>query len=149
MKSMLSIGAGLCALALASAAQAAVLYGATSGAGPGELYILNPANGAIVTDIGPLNDAAAVSYGMTGIAFDPSTGILYGSSGNSGANPPASRAQFVSINPATGLVTDIGAFNAGSGNTMTDLAFDPTTHTLYGVGSSGGPNLYSVNLTTG
>src|SRR5262249_18016308 len=57
-------------------------------------------------------------------------------------------------NPATALVSVIGAFNAGPVNssgtpaTMADLAFDSAGN-LYGVASIGGPNLYSINATTG
>jgi hypothetical protein len=49
----------------------------------------------------------------------------------------------------------IGSFNTGHTNTggtpatMSDLAFDPTSNILYGMGSIGGPNLYSIDLTTG
>ena len=65
-----------------------------------------------------------------------------------------SNARLVSINPATALVTDIGPFNAGPTNTggtpatMADIAFDPAGN-LYGVGSIGGPQLYSISTLTG
>src|SRR5205085_2103707 len=36
----------------------------------------------------------------------------------------------------------------GTPATMSDLAFTPTGQ-LYGIGSIGGPNLYSINLSTG
>jgi hypothetical protein len=60
----------------------------------------------------------------------------------------------VTINPSNGLVTVIGSFDAGPVNqegipaTMGDLAFDSAGN-LYGVGTVGGPQLYSINLTTG
>jgi hypothetical protein len=139
----------LCVFVVAARADAGTLYGATASSGDGELYILNAATGGTVQDIGPLNDAAALNYNMTGLAFHPVSGVLYGSTGNSGANPAAAKARLVAINPATAQVTVIGQFNAGSGNTMTDLAFDPTSNKLYGVGSSGGPNLYEINIITG
>src|SRR5205814_5822857 len=100
---------GLTLAAGASRARAAILYGATSAGGPGELFILNPASGAVVTDVGPLNDALTVNYPVTGLAFSPVTGVLYGSTGNAGAVD----AILVTINPATALVTVIGSFNAG------------------------------------
>jgi hypothetical protein len=142
----------LCALAvltMSARVEAAALYASSAAGGPGELYIINPANGGMVTDVGALNDAFGVNYGITGLAFNPFTGLLYGSTGNSVA---ATAAKLVSINPATGLVTVIGSFNAGNvGNpsTMSDLAFDPSTGTLYGVGSIGGPQLYRINPLTG
>jgi hypothetical protein len=128
----------------------AQLYATTSAGGPGELYILNPANGGLVQDVGPTNDAGAQNYPITGLAFNPLTGVLYGSTGNAGATD----ATLVTINPLTGLVTVVGAFNAGPVNsggtpsTMADLAFD-STGALYGVASIGGPNLYSINTVTG
>lgn len=33
--------------------------------------------------------------------------------------------------------------------TMADLTIDPTTNSLYGIGSVGGPSMYSVNTLTG
>jgi hypothetical protein len=85
------------------------------------------------------------------LAFNPLTGLLYGSTGNSVA---ASAAKLVSINPLNGLVTVIGSFNAGPVNssgtpsTMSDLSFDSAGN-LFGVGSIGGPQIYSINLLTG
>jgi hypothetical protein len=144
----------LCAsavLALAARADASTLYGATSAGGPGELYVLNPANGAMIQDVGPLNDSLGGNYPITGLALNPLTGVLYGSTGNAIAGREA---RLVTINPASGLVTVIGSFNAGPVNTsgtpatMADIAFDATGH-LFGVGSIGGPQVYSINLGTG
>lgn len=149
--SLKTISVTLClagTFAVSERAEAATLYGATSAGGPGELYTLNPATGAMISDIGPLVDANSVNYPITGLAFNPVTGLLYGSTGNSVA---ATAAQLVTINPATGRVTVIGAFNVGNtGNpsTMADLAFDSSGN-LFGVGSIGGPQLYSINLLTG
>jgi len=124
----------------ATQAQAQTLYGATS-SGHGELYILDPTTGGALLDVGPLNDAGALNYSVTGMAFDPVTGVLYGSTGGvSGHN-------LLTINPANGLVNVVGSFNAGSA-TMTDLAFDSSGN-LYGISSSGGANLYSINIATG
>ena len=135
----------------ADSARAAVLYASTAAGDTGQLYTLNPANGAMVQNIGPLNDAAGTNYPITGLAFHPTTGVLYGATGN---NPAATAARLVTINPATGLVTVIGSFNAGPTNssgtpsTMGDLAFDSAGN-LFGVGTIGGPQLYSINAATG
>jgi hypothetical protein len=137
-------------LAAASQVHAGTLYAATSAGGPGELYIINQATGALVQDVGPLNDVNNINYPITGLAFSPITSVLYGSTGNAGAVD----ATLVTINATTGLVTPIGSFNAGPLNsggtpaTMADLAFDSAGN-LYGVGSIGGPNLYSINVITG
>jgi hypothetical protein len=137
-------------LAATSQVQAGTLYAATSAGAPGELYVINQATGAIVQDVGPLNDALSTNYPITGLAFHPTTGVLYGSTGNAGTVD----ALLVKINPATALVSVIGSFNAGPVNssgtptTMADLAFDSAGN-LYGVASIGGPNLYSINVATG
>ena len=137
-------------LACAANANAGTLYASTSAGGPGELYIINQANGAVIQDIGPLNDSSSVNYPITGLAFSPVTGLLYGSTGNAGAVDGI----LVKINPATALVTVVGPFNAGPVNsggspaTMADIAFDSAGN-LYGVGSIGGPQLYSINTATG
>src|SRR5690242_10793419 len=86
-------------LATLGRADASILYGATSAGGPGELYILNPATGAMIQDVGPLNDLSSVNYPITGLAFHPITGVLYGSTGNAGTTD----ALLVTINPASGL----------------------------------------------
>jgi hypothetical protein len=121
-----------------------VLYASTSAGGPGELYIIDQNTGSMVQDIGPLNDTSTVNYPMTGLAFDPITKVLYGSTSNS--NPPTAH-MLVRINPITAVVTPIGSFTGvPSGSTMTDLAFDASGN-LYSIASVGGPNLYSINKT--
>jgi hypothetical protein len=136
------------ALASATAADAATLYGSTASGGAGELYVLNPATGGMIQDVGPLNDALNVNYGVTGLAFNPVNGLLYGSTANA---DPATAAKLITINPLTGSVTVIGDFNVtggGLGATMADIGFDSAGH-LYGIGSKGGPQLYSIDLLTG
>jgi hypothetical protein len=146
----LAFGALGAVLLLATSADAATLYASTAAGAAGQLVILNPANGALVSTVGPLNDVAGTNYPITGLAFHPTTGVLYGSTGN---NPEATAARLVTINPATAQVTLIGSFNAGPVNsndvptTMADLGFDSAGN-LYGVASIGGPNVYSINLAT-
>src|SRR5262245_56678983 len=102
-------------------ADADVLFAATAAGGPGELYTLDPATGAVIQDIGPINDTNNVNYPITGLAFQPGTGSLWGSTGN---KFPATAATLVKIDPTTGQAIVIGPFNVGNGATMTDLAFD-------------------------
>jgi hypothetical protein len=140
----------LSAIVLTQTADAAVMFASSAAGGPGELYTINPANGAMVSDIGPLNDLAATNYPITGLAFNPISGVLFGSTGNAGTVD----AKLVTINPATALVTVIGNFDAGPTNssgvpaTMADIGFDSAGN-LYGVSSIGGPDLYSINPVTG
>lgn len=142
----LMIASTLSLIGNSTRSNAADFYAASGQGAAGELYLIDPTSGATITDVGPLKDSSALNYGMTGMAFDPVSGVLYGSS----ANQPASTAgRLVTIDPATGLVTPIGSFNLAAGGTMTDLAFDPTTDTLYGISSNGGANLYTINTATG
>jgi hypothetical protein len=119
------------------------LFGATASGSPGELYILDPATGAVVQDIGPLNDNSSTNYPITGLAFSPLTGVLYGSTANNAPVP----GHLVTVDPLTALVTDIGSFNLTLG-TLADLAFDNAGN-LYGISSKFGPQLYSVDSSTG
>ena len=93
----------LSGLVLGSRADAATLYASTAAGAAGELYIINAANGALVQNIGSLDDAGGTNYPITGLAFHPVTGVLYGSTGN---KPTATAARLVTINPATAQVTD-------------------------------------------
>ena len=142
-----------CLLAMffvSASASAQSLYASAAAGATGRLYRLNPATGAVLQDIGPLNDVTGLNYPITGLAFHPTTGVLYGSTGN---NPATTAARLVRIDPATAQLTVIGSFNAGPTNssgtpaTMADLSFDSAGN-LFGVGSIGGPQLYSINLAT-
>lgn len=126
-------------------ADAQVLYAARGAGQTGELYTLNPTTGAMIQDVGPLNDVGATNYGMTGIAFSPASGTLFGSTAG---NIAATAGNLVTINPANAQVTVVGPFNIGAGVTMTDLAFGPSGQ-LYGISSVGGANLYTIDVLTG
>jgi hypothetical protein len=125
-----------------SRTDASTLYGATSSGGPGELWIIDKTTGTAIQDVGPLNDSVGTNYAVTGLAFNPITGVLFGSTGNSSGQ------KLLTINPATALVTVVGSFNAGARNTMADLAFDQDGN-LFGIGANPVPTLHSINLSTG
>jgi hypothetical protein len=138
-------------LAVFSRADASTLYASTASGNAGELYIINSSTGAVIQDIGPLNNATNLNYAMTGLAFDPVSGMLYGSTA-SGSSNPSTRNLLVTINPASGRVTVKGPYNlsgAAAGGSMADISFDPTTGVLYGISTNGGAHLYSINTTTG
>ncbi|MEX2309369.1 MAG: hypothetical protein WD738_17350 [Pirellulales bacterium] len=151
MKLIKMVCLALAVLSVSARADAATLYASTAAGAAGDLYKLDPATGAVMEHVGPLNDANGTNYPITGLAFQPGTHVLYGSTGN---NPVATAALLVTINPATALVTVVGPYNAGPVNssgtpaTMADLDFD-AAGTLYGIGSIGGPQLYSINTATG
>ena len=144
---MMILMAGMLLLvATGGVAQADTLYGATGSNGVnGELYTLNPANGSVLTDVGPLNDASGLHYGLTGLRFNTLTGVLYGSTANASPTDPR---WLVTVNPLTALVTPLGSYAAGSNVTMSDLAFDSTTGNMYGVSGQSG-NFYLINQGTG
>lgn len=125
-----------------SAAAAQVLYGATGSRGiDGQLVTINTLTGS-ATVVGPLQNAAGSKYGLTALAFHPTTGVLFGATTNQSATSPGS---LVTINPATGVVTTIGSF--GVGISFGDLAFS-STGVLFGTRNVGG-DLFTVDLATG
>jgi hypothetical protein len=87
-------------------------------------------------------DAAGNAYAMTGMAFHPTSGVLYGSTSN---QSPTSSGYLVTIDPLTGLVTPIGSFGVAS--TMADVTFVGTT--MYGMQAAGSHVLHTVDLLTG
>jgi hypothetical protein len=118
-----------------------VLYVATGTFGvTGILYTIDPANGNLLTTVGPLNDVNGNNYPMAGIKHHPITGIFYGATANAPVNPNS----LVTIDPATALVTVIGPCNA----VLTDLAIDPTTGIMYGIDGFN-QKFYTINTTTG
>jgi PEP-CTERM motif len=129
--------------ALASAVRAQeTLYVATGSKGAaGVLYTVNPFTAAF-TSVGPITTGAA-AIGMTGLAFDPLNGALYGITGLESPNFPRS---LVTINPATGAATVLGTLTSTFGTTgLTDISFQ-SDGTLFGISPS---TLYTINLGTG
>ena len=125
-----------------AAGRRAVLYAASGTFGvTGILYTLDPATGAVLTTVGPLNDAAGNNYGMTGLKYHPTTGIFYGATAHASPTNPD---YLVIVDPATALVTPIGPFGA----ILTDIAIDPTTGIMYAV-SGWNQKFYTINTTTG
>ena len=103
------------------------------------LYTLNTTTGAVDSVIGP------IALEVTGLAFHPTTGVLYGTTSNLSPSNPRS---LITIDPNTGVGTLIGST---SGHVMTDIAFD-SSGTLYGWSGwrdRGTSDLNTINLTTG
>lgn len=112
------------------------LYTAQGSSNSSNLYTVNPATGA-VTSVGP------TGRGFSGLAFDPTSGILYGATSN---NSPLNIRSLVTVNPASGATTLVGAFGIGAA-TMADIAFDSAGQ-LYGYSSSG-RKLYAIDKSSG
>jgi hypothetical protein len=103
---------------------AGTLWGSLSARGaagtPG-LYSINPATGA-ATFVAPIQDSSGTppSGGVVSLQFD-CQGTLYGGTATGLFAPDGGR--LVTINPATGLFTFVGAVSATAGNSLGALAF--------------------------
>jgi hypothetical protein len=123
------------------------LFAATGSNGvQGILYTINPANANVVLTIGPIKVGAS-PIGITGLAFHPTNGTLYGVTANESPNFAQS---LVTINPATGAATLIGSSFSLTAP-VPDISFD-NTGVLYGFRSGGDANsaqLGTINLSNG
>lgn len=121
----------------------AALFAAKAGPSTtSDLYSVDPVTGAM-TSIGP------IGFAVTGLAADPTTGILYGStSGNSAASPHS----IITIDKATGAGTLVGDLGLGVGHNAADICFDATGQ-LWGWDSHGNSDntigLISIDKATG
>lgn len=116
----------------------AILYAAQgTSATTSDLYTLDPLTGAVSSDIGP------IGYAITGLAFDPTSGILYGSTSNNSAANPAS---IITINTTTGAGTLVGAIGLGVFHAASDICFTSDGQ-MWGLDSSDG--LIKINKGTG
>ena len=115
----------------------AVLYGATGGNVNSDLYTVNTATGA-TTSLGP------IGFAVTGLAVDPTTGTLYGSTSMQSPSNPGS---IIAINKATGAGTLVGSIGM-PGEEVADLTFD-AAGTLYGWTEIFGDDLVTINTATG
>ena len=114
-----------------------ILFGAVGSGTPSDLFILNPSNGSVVADLGP------TGFSITGLRFDPTTGILYGSTANIGV----SRGSLITLNPITGTGTLVGSYGI-AGHTMADITFTKNG-TLYGWAEPSRDDLHIINKATG
>lgn len=114
-----------------------ILFGAVGGGTLSDLFILNPANGSVVADLGP------TGFSITGLRFDPTTGILYGSTANIGP----SRGSLITLNLFTGAGTLVGSFGIPN-HTMADITFTKNG-TLYGWAEAQRDDLHIINKATG
>jgi hypothetical protein len=107
--------------------------GATSSL-PSNLWRVDPATGA-TTSLGN------TGYAITGLAQDPTTGILYGVSNN---NSPIAPKTLLTIDPANGAATGVGPI----GLKIADISFD-STGKLFGWWDEPEDNLVSIDKATG
>jgi hypothetical protein len=142
ISALLAIFAVLPSAALALPAP--TLFVATGGTGnssvtapPSPLYKIDPGNGATLATVGN------TGYAITGLAQDPTSGILYGVSNNK--SPLVPRA-LITIDPATGAAALVGQLSPGE-NRIADISFNSFGQ-LYGWNESG-DILSSIDKATG
>jgi hypothetical protein len=130
---------GLQSLPVRAGAPAQILYGADgAGGNPAtNLYTLDPSNGAVLTTVGP------VGFAVTGLAFHPTTGILYGTTGG---QDPTNPAALIAINPTTGAGVLVGDHGAGT-SPVADITFG-ADGTLFGWWEET-DDLVTIDLLTG
>lgn len=90
------------ALLVTSAFAQVQLYGTVNAAGNSTLVRLDPATGALLQTIGP------VGYQINGLAFDPTSGKLYGSTSSQSEACSTCLSRIVTINTSTGAGTVVG-----------------------------------------
>lgn len=127
----------------AAALPAPSLFLTTGGAGdskvtppPSNLWNVNPATGASFA-------VGNTGYAITGMAQDPTTGVLYAVSNFKSPNTPLA---LLTINPATGAATQIGTF--GKEQKIADIAFNSIGQ-LFGWWDEPEDNLVSIDKLTG
>lgn len=139
---LLTIGAAtlLMAPSAASALPGPVLLATTGGTGghgtspPSNLYRLDPATGA-TTSLG------GTGYAITGLAQDPTTGVLYGVSSQ---GSPIAPLELLTLNPTTGAATPVGPLGE---QRVADISFDSQGR-LFGW-SEFGDELVSIDKGSG
>jgi len=144
----------LCLLILVSAAYgltAQTIYVATGSNGTaGTLYQVNSTNGDVLSMVNITNANGGGAIGITGLAFNPLNGTLYGvtvrdvTDAATGGNTVSG--SLVTINTTTGAATVIGSF--GNNQAIGDIAFSASGN-LYGWEARTPFSLATISLTTG
>jgi hypothetical protein len=146
LRFLAAIAASCCALlAFASPGSAQErLYGADGARGfPSKLYVLDPSTGAATQTVGPIFTGLAAGLAVTGLAEDPSTGVLYGVTGsNAGV-----ASNLITINKNNGQSTLVGDEILDTSNGAADITFTPDA-TLYGW-SEDTDDLVTINKSNG
>ena len=117
------------------------LFGATSTANVDD-------NNSILVAI-DLNTGSATYIGTTAyrrisaIAFHPTTGVLYA------VGDTATQTYLLTINPCTGVATQVGSAIFSAGAFGTDISFRPSDDTLFAHVRGEGDALATINTSTG
>src|SRR4051812_49321462 len=126
---------------------AQTIYVATGSNGtPGTLYQVDSTNGDALSSVAITNANGGGAIGITGLAFNPLNGTLYGVTVRDVTNGNTVSASLVTIDPTTGLATVVGS--VGSNQAIGDISF-AANGTLYGWEARSPFSLATINLTTG
>jgi hypothetical protein len=121
--------------------------GTLYGSGFDGLIRINPATAA-PTIVGFFGSSGGLTIrGIDGIAIDPQTGTMYGTSNNLFDGTPG---DLFTISKATGAAMRVGQLRAGTQllpNSLAGLAFDPAG-SLYGSLGGGDGRIISINVST-
>jgi hypothetical protein len=133
-------------LAFAATASAReVLVGADGARGQvSNLYVLDPTNGSVIQNLGP------IGFAVTGLAEDPLTGTLYGSTSQGGQPSPGGApnpGSLITINKTTGAGTLVGDMRPDQ-ESAADITFTPDG-ALFGWLEGDSDDLVSIDKVTG
>ncbi len=135
----------------AANSHASIMYGATNydlgyGVEDASLITIDPATASSATIGRAIQDA---NTGLSGLAFNP-TGNLYASTFDQNYGP----SRLLRLDPGTSaVIREAGTIHDGTNDLfINDLAFNPSTGTLFGIGYStadwNSTMLYSIDTTT-
>jgi PEP-CTERM motif-containing protein len=135
----------LCAAARGLTAQ--TIYVATGSNGTaGTLYQVDSSDGDELASVPITNANGGGLIGITGLAFNPLNGTLYGVTVRDSTAGNTVSASLVTINTTTGVATVVGSL--GSNQAIGDISF-AANGTLYGWEARSPFSLATINLTTG
>jgi hypothetical protein len=111
------------------------LAGSEAGTLSSTLVRINPANGSVAETVGLVRDANDQSVGITDLAVQPGTNVIYGVNSTTFFGPQPCNVCIFTIDENTGVATSLGIPSQGSSEVFLDtLAFAPDG-TLYGTGT--------------
>src|SRR5262249_41382073 len=127
-------------IAMTTDIDAETLYAAASLLGaPSDLLILNPGDGSVRCRVGP------IGFGVTALAVNPVTGVLYGATGNKDTTAPGSLIVHDQTTGAGHVVATLPTTSPDNPVTFPDITFT-SDGKLYGVLYNGTRSITTLDL---